>query len=279
MGGSAGKSDSSNSFSFNQKVPKWQQPYLKNLWGELGSLFGTTNNQMQNLIPGATDFMSNISRQVPGALQNNLNGGVYGNMGISNELMKSLNNSLNNPSATQEINNMIMGGSGNNYADAMKTQYISDANRAQDLMLGNLDARAAAAGMSGGSRHGTAIAQGMNDINTNLQRNLAETGFNTFDKDLDRKLQIAGQADQGTLARQQMLQAMLGAQQGTTDNAINSAPGVQSLALSPFAASMMPWQAASGYSQGVGNPIVLSSGSGSGSSKGKGTAGGFGYTG
>ena len=276
MGGSMGKSDSSNAFSFSQNVPKFQREALTGLYKSMAGLFGTTNSQMQNEIPGSVNYMKNIGGMVPGAFGQNLQGGVFKDMDLQNRLGSSLDRSLNSPTNMQEINNMIMGGEGNNYADAMKAQYMTDANRAQDMMLSNLDARAAASGMSGGSRHGTATAQGMNDINTNLQRNMAETGFNTFDQDLNRKLDIAQQADQSTLARQQMMQQMLGGQQSTSENAINSAQNVQGLSLSPFGAYMMPWQAASGYSQGIGNPIVLSSGSGSGSSKGKGTGGGIG---
>jgi len=101
----------------------------------------------------------------------------------------------------QQVNNMIMGGAGNNYADAMKNQYVDDANRATQNMMQNMDSRAAAAGQSGGSRHGLATYHGMQGINDNLQRSLAETGYRTFDKDLDRKLNIARAADSNNLQR------------------------------------------------------------------------------
>ena len=271
-GGSKSDSSSSNNFNFNQRVPRFQRDALTDLYGQLGSLYGSTVGGMNGLIPGAVDYAQNAISGAPDALNSNLQGGVYGGLNIGNQLMDSLNQSLNNPSATQSIYSSIMGGQGNDYADAMRGQLYTDADRAQNLMLGNLDARAAASGMSGGSRHGTATAQGMQDINLNLQKNLTDVGYNTFDKDLMNKLGIAQQADANTFNRQNLMANMLGQQQGAVDTGISQSPGVASLGVSQFAPYMMPWQAASGYAQGVGNPITLSSGSGSGSgsSSGKG---------
>jgi hypothetical protein len=149
--------------------------------------------------------------------------------------MGSLNQSMNNPSAMSEINAMTMGGEGNNYADAMKESYISDANRAQEQMLGNTDARAAASGMSGGSRHGMMQGLGMEGINDQLQKNLAQTGYDTFDKDLNRKLEIAGQADANTFGRQQMMSGMLGQQQNTMNQGIQGGQNMQNLNMGQFA--------------------------------------------
>lgn len=63
-------------------------------------------------------------------------------------------------------------------------------------MLGGLDARAAASGMSGGSRHGTAITGGLAGINSNLQDQMAQTGYDAYNRDLDRKLNIGATTDQ-----------------------------------------------------------------------------------
>jgi len=274
MGGSAslGKSKAKNSSgqSFEQNVYGPQSNALEQLYGQVGNLFNQTNLGMQNQIPGAVNNMQNIQNQAMPAWQQQMQGGAYQGMDLQNQLMGSLNQSMNSPTATQEVNNMIMGGQGNNYADAMKNQYIQDANRAQGNMLSNLDARASAAGMSGGSRHGIATAQGMRDINQNLQSNMAQTGFNTFDQDLNRKLQIAGQADQGTLQRQQMMQQMLGGQQQAMAGGLQQGQGMQNLGMGTFAPYMAPWQAAGAYSNAIGAPTVLSQGAGSGSGSSKG---------
>jgi hypothetical protein len=130
--------------------------------------------------------------------------------------------------------------------------------------------------MSGGSRHGIATSQGMYDINSNLQKNLADTGYNTFDKDLANKLNIAQQADQGTLARQQLMSNMLGQQQGVQTGALNAGGQMQNLGMGSMAPTMMPWQNMSNYANSIGSPTVLSSGGSSGNSSAMGVSGGGG---
>jgi hypothetical protein len=201
-------------------------------------------------------------------------GGAYGGMDLANRLTSSLEESLGSPTATQEINEMIMGGSGNDYLDAMQESMISDASRTTDMFLGSLDQRAAAAGMSGGSRHGTATAIGLENINRDLQRNMSNLGYETFDKDLQRKLQIAGQADQATLARQQMMQQMLGAQQGAMTGGLTYGQNLVGLGAQQ---QMFPWQQLSMLPGIIGQPTLVGSGtmSGSGGSSGKGIMGGL----
>lgn len=276
MGGSSSKSKSKSGGEFQSSVWGGQSPALRNLYSAANSLYGQTNSGMNSLMPGAVNGINGISDDALPAWQDSLDGGVYQDMNLQSNLMSSMNNSLNQPSAMSEINGMIMGGDGNNYADAMKDSFITDANVATDNMMSNLDARAAASGMSGGSRHGVALGQGMSDINRNLQQNMASVGFETFDKDLDRKLQIAGQADQNTLARQQMMSNMLGSQQATTDNAVNGGTNMQNMQMGQFSPYMMPWEAMGQYANVIGRPTILGSGSQSGSSSGSSFGGGFG---
>lgn len=279
MGGSKGKNSakSGNWSQFDQKIPKFQQDALTKLYAQASNLFGQNNAAINRQVPGQQNFAQNVQNQARAAWQDQLAGGAYKNVNAG-QIANQLNQSLNTPSQMSTINSMIMGGKGNNYADAMKGQYIKDANRAQQLMLNNLDARASAAGMGGGARHGVATAMGMNDINSNLQRNLAETGYNTFDKDLERKLGIAQQADQNVLARQGMLQNMLGAKQNTMAGAASQSGNVQNLGMGSFAPLMMPWQGMSNYGSILGGPTVLSSGQsqGNSSAKGKSASGGIG---
>lgn len=273
MGGSAAgsksKSKSSNNYNFNQTIPEFQQKALSQMYGNAANLFGQTTGGQQSLIPGQSSAMDNVFKQTQSAWQSALGGGIFGNMGLQSQLGESLQQSLSSPTNTQQIYADVMGGKGNNYADAMKASYIGDANRATDNMLANMDARAAASGMSGGSRHGIATSRGLYDINSNLQRNLAETGYNTFDKDLTNKLNIAGQADSNTLQRQQMMQNMLGTAQDTSNNAIGNAANVQNLGMGAFAPFMAPWDGLNNYAAAIGSPTVLSNGGGSGSGSSK----------
>jgi len=275
MSGQSGHSQGNSQSQFSQDIPAFQRDALTSLYNQAQNQFGQTNAATSGQVPGVSDYINKVNAGALGGFQNDLRGGVYQNMGNQRALQQSLQQSMNNPSATSQIYGQIMGGQGNNYADAMKASYITDANRAQQNMLGNLDARAAASGMSGGSRHGVATAQGMNDINTNLQRNMATTGYETFDKDLQNKLNVAQQADAGTLARQQMLSGMIGQQQGVQTGAQNAGHNMQNLGMGSFAPSMIPWQNLSNYSNVIGQPNVLSQGSSSSNSSSKSGGGGL----
>ena len=266
MGGSASGSKSKSKSSFQDKVWGGQTGALQDLYGNAQDLFNQTNTGMQGLQPGATQNMQDTYNQVNPAYQEQLQGGAYRDMGLQNQLMGSLNQSMNQPSAMSQINAMTMGGEGNNYADAMKDQYIQDANRAQENMLANTDARAAASGMSGGSRHGIAQGLGMARVNDALQSNLAKTGYDTFDEDLQRKLDIAQQADQGNLARQQMMSGMIGQQNQAQQGAIQGGQNMQNINMGQYAPQMMPWDAMGQYGNVIGRPTILGSGSQSGSS-------------
>ena len=265
-GGNYSESSANNQSNFNQKIPKWQSDALTKMYGAAASTFGKTGNSINQQMGGAQDYINQTNQSAMPEWQNQLNGGVYQGMDNANALSNSLQQSLNSPTATSQIYGQMMGGNGNNYADAMKAGYTADANRATDNMLANLDSRAAASGMSGGSRHGVATSQGMYDINSNLQKNLAQTGYDTFDKDLNNKLNIAQQADSGTLARQQMMSGMLGAQQGVQTGALGQGQNMQNLGMGSFAPTMMPWQNMSNYANSIGSPTVLSSGGSSGNS-------------
>lgn len=263
MGGSIQNTKSNNNSQMQQYVNAPQNSALSNLYNVASGVF----NQNPALVNVAQTYGDNVAKSALPTWVNQLNGGVYKNLGIGNQLMSSLNQSLNSPTNTQSIYAQMMGGKGNNYADAMKASFIGDANRTRDNMMRTLDARATGSGMSGGSRQGVATALGNYDINSNLQHNLADVGYSTFDKDLQNKLSIAQQADQGTLSRQQMLAGMLGSQNDTTSNALNFGSGMQDIGQGPLATG---WGNVQGLANIIGQPTVLSNGTSSGSSKGKG---------
>ena len=275
-GGSYNQSKANNQSNFNQTIPKWQSDALTKMYYAAAGTFGNTGSAINAQTPGVQSYIDQTNAAAMPEWKNQLAGGVYQGMDNANALSSSLQQSLSNPTATSQIYGQMMGGQGNNYADAMKASYLGDANRATDNMLANLDSRAAASGMSGGSRHGVATSQGMYDINSNLQKQLADTGYNTFDKDLANKLNIAQQADQGTLARQQMMSGMLNAQQGVQTGALNAGGQMQNLGMGSMAPTMMPWQNMSNYANSIGSPTVLSSGGSSGSSNAMGVSGGGG---
>ena len=275
-GGSYNQSNAKNQSNFNQSIPQWQVNALTKMYGAAANTFGNTGSAINAQTPGVQSYIDQTNSAAMPEWKNQLAGGVYKGMDNANQLSNSLQQSLSSPTNTQSIYGQMMGGNGNNYADAMKASYLGDANRATDNMLSNLDSRAAASGMSGGSRHGVATSQGMYDINSNLQKNLAATGYNTFDKDLTNKLNIAQQADSGTLARQQMMSDMLGQQQGVQTGALNAGGQMQNLGMGSFAPTMMPWQNMSNYANSIGSPTVLNSGGSSGNSSAMGASAGGG---
>ena len=280
MSGSFGgsKSESQAQTGFGQDVWGGQADALQNLYGGAGQLFGGAKGGMMPQAQGGQMFQSGAMQAMQQPWQQQMEGGAYSGMDLSGMMNRSVADMQRGGTTNmQDINAMIMGGAGNTYADAMKSQYMQDADRATQQMMGNLDARAVASGMSGGSRHGVAMRGGMEDINRNLQRNLATTGFETFESDLDRKLDIARQADVNVLQRdvqnQNMIAQMMGGQQGAMAGGMQFAPSMMNIGMQQ---QMMPWQQAGAYSNIIGAPTVLSSGqSGStGSSKGKSASGG-----
>jgi len=275
-GGSFNKSKSSNSSSYQDKVWKGQQGALKDVYGQAGDLFRDTNSQFAGLNGQAVENQQQVFEQSMPNWQNQMQGGAYKDMNLDQNVMRSLNDSLNQPTAMQDIYGSVMGGQGNNYADAMKETYVNDASRAMEHMNSNLDARAAGAGMGGSSRHGVAQGLGMRDINENLQNNMARTGYETFDKDLQNKLKIAQQADQGTLQRQQMIAGMLGSQNKTMNQGLLGGQNQQTMNMGQYDPGMKPWEAMGQYANAVGRPTILGSGQSKGSSNGMSMSGYYG---
>jgi hypothetical protein len=228
----------------------------------------------------ASGWMQGIANQMQSPWQQQMQGGAYQGVNAQDVLGAIQGGMAPQQSNTQFINESIMGGAGNDYVDAMKSQMQSDSYENLMKTMSGLDARAAATGMGGGSRHGIAqgqAIQGSQDALADAQTNL---GYQTFDRDLDRKLGIAGQADQANLARYQTgtgnLMNMLAGQQGAMGGGLGFGGQMQQAGLGQFSPYMVPWQMAGQWGNTMGGPTVLSSGNMSGSSSGKSKSGGVG---
>jgi hypothetical protein len=280
QGMQGGQSQSQNSrsggSSFGQNVSN--QPWLENMYNSAQGLFNNQIGQQQNMVPGAINFQNQQAQGAAGANQAMQQGGVYGKLGIGNQLMSSLQQSQNNPSNMQQVNSMIMGGNGNSSLDAMKGSLESDASRAGQLNQAGNAAQAAASGMSGGSRQGVADAMGQNDINRTLTANESKLGYDTFNSDLDRKLNIAQQADTNTFNRQNLMSGMLGQQQGAVNQGIQNTGNVQGFGMGQFNAANQPWQGLQNYQNSIGGPNVLNSGSSYNTGQGSQSGSGWGTT-
>lgn len=272
MGGSLGKSDSESESSsgFQQKVWPGQSSALGSLYNNVANLFNYTTNGAKSLTPQAISSMNQMTGSAVPAWQQQLSGGLFDGQRIQDRLMDSLGQSMNKPTETAGVYADIMGGEGNNYADALKSRFMNDAKNAYGNMMNTMDARAVGAGQSGSSRHGIVQAQGAKDINDALLNNMANVGYESFDKDLANKLSIAGMADQNTLARQQMLQQMLGNANQSQQYGLGAGSDMQNMSMTQFQPYSIPWSYASNYANAIGRPTVLGSGNALGSSDSKG---------
>jgi hypothetical protein len=270
-------SDSANANSFmNQNVWGGQSPYLQNMYGMAQALYGDKMGELNRMTPGAMNFQNQQAQGAAGANAGMQQGGVYGGLGIGNQLMDSLKQSQNSPSNMQQINSMIMGGNGNNYLDAMKGTLETDAARSNQLNQATNTAQAAASGMSGGSRQGVMDALNQDNVNKNLQSTEAQLGYNSFNEDLQRKLGIAQQADTNTFNRQNLMSGMLGQQQNTVNQGIQNTGNIQQAGMGQFNVSNQPWNSFQQYANALGGPSILNSGGSNSSSQGQGSGWGFG---
>jgi len=268
MGGSAGKSesDSSNNSSFDQSVWGPQGDALQGLYGQLSNLFNQGQQGMQGRVEGAADNMQGVMDQSNPAWQNQMQGGAFAGMDLQGDYNRALQGGGNE----QFMNESIMGGAGNDYVDAMKGQMQQDSDDILGRSLAMTDARAAGNQLGGSSRHGLVQADQIQNSNRNLMDAQTNLGYNTFDKDMDRKMDIARNADEFDMGRLNNISGMLGQQQGAMQGGLNYGQNMQNLGMGQFSPYMAPWQMAGQYANNMGNPTVLGSGSGSGSSDSKG---------
>jgi len=113
----------------------------------------------------------------------------------------------------------------------MNDMYRRQAGLATDDMLSAVDARAAASGMSGGSRQGTAIGRGMEGINANLQNQMAQTGYDAYNRNIDNVMNIAGTTDQYNQQRALSDQSARNQFRAANSQAKNTARGANAAAM------------------------------------------------
>lgn len=271
MGGSAGKSESSSGNQFSQDVWGPQGDALQGLYGQIGNAMGKGMQGMNNRLEGAADAQQGIADTANPAWQQQLGGGAYQGMDLQGMYGRALAGGGNE----QFMNESIMGGAGNDYVDAMKNQMSQQSSENLGRSLASNDLRAVGAGQSGSSRHGI-TERGIRDQSSqNLMNAQTQLGYETFDKDLERKMGIAGRADQFDMGRLQNVSGMLGQQQNAMSGGLKGSQGMQNLNMGQFAPYMAPGNMMGQYSNMIGSPTVLGSGSGSSDSKGMSMSGGM----
>ena len=204
---------------------------------------GSSFNQSQQNVYGA---QAPYLQDVYGAAQGAFNQGMADVQGMRPDVQNQLTDAL--AAAGQGYGNQMGGGfaSGladkigpNPYIDEMKSQILNDANDIRQQSLGSLDARAAAAGMSGSSGYRDQVAGMNDDINEQALNAMTNVGYNSFDRGIQNQMQLAGMMDQN--------------QQGAMGNLQN----IQQGSMNQFNPAMMGQQMAGQYAQTIGGPTVL----------------------
>lgn len=278
-GGLSGNKSKSGS-SFSEDVWSPQGGALEDLYGSAADLFGSGgmfSGILNNLAGSLTPYMQNVMGSAQGGMDKLIGGGSVGDTSeIRNELMDSIR-STSGGSNMGRMYDSIVGGSGNTYidpmVDAMKSGYQENLDR--NLASGALDA--AAMGQGGSSRHAMSDAMLKRDALQDMSNQEMMMRGGAYDKDLQMKMDIARQADQGIQQSQQNLLDMLGMADRSTSAGVGMGQGVQGLgmgAMAPWMQAMQaPWYGMNQYANIIGAPTVLGSGSSNSSSKGAGASG------
>lgn len=274
MSGSAssGKSESAsqgmNSFFQQDKIWKPQRNYLKDTYGQAQNLFNNFDpHQYDAQFNELNANIKGLNSQTQAGWEKMMQGGIQ-----DRDLEAAIRNSMNSPSEVGKMYENIVGGPGNTYIDpmvqAMKAGQMD--NLKQQLATTNMGA--VGAGQAGSSRHG--VAEGLMRAMANnqmLDKEATMRGEN-YDRDMQWKMGIAQQADQGRASAQERAMQMLANKNASMQQGIQANTQMQQNARSLLDNAMqqgnLGWDNYNRYKSGIGAPLVLGSSGGSGSSSG-----------
>lgn len=287
MGGGVGfggsKSKNSANQSSTQNVWGPQGDALTDLYNSARGTFDSGqryNNQIGNMAGQIAPYMQDAANMYQGGIQNLLGGGSYGDASeIRNQLMSSIQGVNEGGSQMGKMYQSITGGPGNEYIDPMVAAMKRSADENLKGMQSGNALNAAAMGQGGSSKHGVLDYNAAKDMsNEVLDREMALRG-GAYDKDMQMKMDIARQADQGIQGGQDRLLSMLQGTDANVQAGAAGAPMMQNLGMGQmaplFQAMNAPWMQQQQYSDIIGGPTVLtdSQGQSSGSSKSMGGQG------
>lgn len=283
---------------------------LQGLYGQGNDWLSQNNQGIQDASQQQQALGQGAINAVAPAWQQQLQGGTLGGYDIAGGLanMVGQNNDVNaqqvgpvsQSHAWDQYNDQV--GPGGSLAN-MEGMYRNQAKSATQDMLGGMDARAAASGMGGGSAHGNAIGRGMEGINSNLQSQMAQTGYDAYNKDLDRRLAIGSENDQFNQQRalsdqqsnlraqqgnqqfagqqQQLMSGLLDQQNANASGAIGQQSDIQNFINGPMQGLMNSTQGMQFMQSLLGNPTALTQqqSTTNGATSGGGLGGSFGTSG
>ena len=160
---------------------------------------------------------------------------------------------------------------GNNpYMSGMKDMIAEDAQRLKQQNLGSLDARAAAAGMSGSSGYRNQVSDMMENVDENAMNQMTNLGYQANNQAIQDRMRLSGAADQFNMqaagAGDQYAMQQAGMMDQTAANALGQTNALQQSAMNQYNPSMMGLQAAGQFGSIIGGPTVLGSSASSNSS-------------
>jgi hypothetical protein len=236
QGSSSGSTSSSNQSSSESSQNVWgdQSPYLQDVYGQAQDAFNKGISSVEGMTPEVQQQMQGAFQDAAGGFGNQMDGGFAS--GLQGQIGP------------------------NSYTDAMKGQIADDANRLKQQNLGGLDARAAAAGMSGSSGYRDQVGNMMNDVDRNAMNQMTNVGMQAHDRGIQNQMNLAGMMDQNQA------------------NAMGNLGNIQQGAMAQFNPAMMGQQMAGMYANTIGGPTTLSNSSSqsSGSSSGTNSSNNFG---
>lgn len=262
LGISLGGSKSKSSSVFNESVMKEQIPYLEQMWGAGGNLFNMGYPYFNPMMAGGVGLMDRSVNEMWAPWQQKLGGGIYGDMDTTGMYESAFNQLGAPPSYQRDLYTSIMGGEGNDYVDALGDQMRLESEKTLGSNLAMLDRRAGL--MMGSSPFELATAKTVSESADDLNTRIAQLGYETFDKDLAMKLDIAGLADQNwltaSMGRLDSAERAMAAEEAARTGGLNFGGNLYGAGMNQF---MMPYQASMFYPQFMGQPIVLGSGNSS----------------
>lgn len=232
---SSSSGGSFNSSESSQDVWAGQSPHLVDVYNAGGDAYGQAQQGINDLQPGVSADMANAQQQAMGGFGNQMGGGFAS--GLQGQVGP------------------------NSYVNNLAGDMMSDAAKIKQQNLGGLDARAAAAGMSGSTGYRNSANQMASNVDEQTMQGMNNLRFNAYNQGVQNNMNLAGMMD--------------GNQQGAMGNLQNMQQG----SMNQFNPHMMGLNAAGQYANIIGGPTVLgqssSSGGSSQSSQSSGSSSGF----
>ena len=215
-----------------------------NVWDaqvpSLENLYANNTSQYEQALAGINALQPEVQQQVQDAFGNAATG-------MSNQSAGGFG---------QALQGMV---GPNSFTDALKQNIASDAELLKQQNLGGLDARAAAAGMSGSAGYRDQVAKMADNADKAALQQMSQLDFNAQNQGIQNQMALANQMNQA----QQFGAA--------------GANSLQSAAMNQFNPFMSGMQATGMYGNIIGAPTVLntSSSAGGGSSSNSSSSSGF----